>query len=70
MVCPSNSHDATHLIRVMEAAGMEISVTVQGRAVLVDAADDDGQVYVIQRDDGDLLAAVMRVALDCGFEFD
>ena len=70
MPMPSNSQEAAHLIRVMEAAGMQVSATVQGRAVLVNATDDDGQVYVIQRDDGNLLAAVMRVALDCGFEFD
>lgn len=38
MPTPDNSHGATQLIRVMEAAGMEITSTVQGRTVLVDAA--------------------------------
>ena len=69
MPTPDHNLAARSVIRVLENNGVQITVTIQGDDVHVDATNTDGQVYRHERDDGDLLGAVCEVAERCGYEF-
>lgn len=49
-------HDADHLLRLMQDAGVDVTATVMGPRVVVNATDQDDQhqQYTVRRDDGDL----------------
>ena len=61
MLNPDDKHDADHLLAMMEDAGVDVTATIMGDVVVVEAADTDGQVYRVQRDDGAHYAAVVEV---------